>query len=90
MVDFTAGSNYISINMACTRCHASLDTSDTSTARKAHVETAPAGTTQERYRRKYNLNLPVQAFDSGSNFGNPLRRLLLLPLLLRHAQGHGR
>ena len=70
-VDFAAGSNYITMGMGCTACHYGLDTSDTSTARKAHVENPTGGTIQDRYKAKYNLNLPLQSFDTGSIFGSP-------------------
>ncbi len=70
-VDYTAGSSYVGIGMECTACHATLDTSDTSTGRKPHVEAPAAGTMQERYRARFNLSLPVQSFDTGSVYGNP-------------------
>ncbi len=71
VVDFTTGSNYISIGMACTSCHGSLDTSDTSTLRKPHVENPSTGNLQNDFKVKFNLDLSVQAFDSGSVYGNP-------------------
>lgn len=71
-VDFGPGSNYVTMNMACTACHQSLDTSDTSAGRKRHVERPTGGSVQDRYRARFNLNLPVQGWDEGSVFGNPL------------------
>jgi predicted CxxxxCH...CXXCH cytochrome family protein len=69
LVDFTG--NYVGINLACTSCHVSIDTSDTSTGRKAHVEAPTGGSIQDNYKAKFNINLPMQAFDTGSVFGNP-------------------
>ena len=50
-------------------------------ARKAHVEPPLGGHDPGTAKAKYNLNLALQAWDSGSTSGNPLVRcLLLLPL----------
>ena len=72
VVDFTAGSNYVTMSYGCTGCHAIIDTSDTSPARKKHVEVPTSGTIQDVYKAKYNLTANLQAWDSGSVYGNPL------------------
>ena len=59
------------MSMGCTSCHLPLDTSDTSTARKKHAEVPTSGTMQDNYKGKFNLNLPMQTWDTGTVFGNP-------------------
>jgi hypothetical protein len=71
-VSFGNGSHQVDMALRCTSCHLSLDTTDTSPARTAHVRRPAAGTIQERYRVRFNLNLPLQGYDSGSTTGNPL------------------
>jgi hypothetical protein len=70
-VDYGAGASPIGMALTCTACHVPLDTSDTSTSRKPHVESPASGTPQERYQARFNLTLPVQQFDTGSVYGNP-------------------
>ena len=61
------------MGMTCTSCHNSIDTSDTSASRRRHVTNPTAGTIQQNYRTKFNLdNIPIQASDTGSVYGNPL------------------
>jgi hypothetical protein len=60
------------MKMGCTACHLALDTGDTSPQRRRHAETPTGGTIQENYRTRYNLTLPLQEWDRGSPFGNPL------------------
>jgi hypothetical protein len=71
-VDYGPSGNYYSIALACTSCHAPLDTSDTSANRKRHNTIPTAGAANDRYVKRFNLSLPVQSFDTGSSFGNPL------------------
>jgi hypothetical protein len=71
-VNFDNGSHLVGMNLRCTSCHVSLDTSDTSAERVKHVRRPAEGTPQERYRARYGLNLPLQSWDGGSTFGNPL------------------
>jgi hypothetical protein len=59
------------MNMACTSCHVPLDTSDTSTTRKKHAEIPTGGSMQDNYKAKFDLNLPMQSWDTGTIFGNP-------------------
>ena len=58
--------------MECTSCHLPIDTSDTSPARKKHAEIPTGGSQQDNYKGKFNLNLPMQAWDTGTPMGNPI------------------
>ncbi len=58
--------NYIDMNLACSGCHTVLDP-------LTHAVTNPTGTTQEKYKARYNLQITLQSTDStGSPFGNPV------------------
>jgi hypothetical protein len=60
--------NYVTMGMNCTSCHVSLDI-----ATKAHVEPVPSGANdQEKYKNRFNLNIPLQSGDNGSVYGNPI------------------
>lgn len=71
-VNFGRAAELVAMEMTCTSCHQSIDTSDTSRGRVPHVDRRTEGSPQERYRAAYGLNLPLQMWDAGSSFGNPL------------------
>lgn len=71
-VSFGRAAEPVAMEMTCTSCHQSIDTSDTSRGRVRHVDRRTDGSPQERYRAWYGLNLQLQMWDTGSSFGNPL------------------
>lgn len=69
-VSYGNGSHVVGMKLRCTSCHVSLDTTDTSPERVAHVRRPAEGTPQERYRARFGLNLPLQSWDAGTALGN--------------------
>ena len=63
--DATGG--YVTMGYACPGCHVGLDP-----GQKAHANDTSGASDQERYARRLNLSLTLQAGDTGSALGNPL------------------
>jgi len=67
-----AGGTEVTMGYACTACHVGMDP-----AQKPHANDSSGASAQERYVRRFNLSLTVQAGDTGSPLGNPLKGICL-------------
>jgi hypothetical protein len=71
VIDYVSpGASYVTLEFACTRCHINLDTSDTSSNRKPHIENPSSPDPKDDYVQRFNLDTVIQGSDSESSFGN--------------------